>query len=107
MTRLPNPLRSLLARGVLALLFVFAQQQATLHWMSHAVAEVTQKAKHAPNEVCEDCGGLIAFGAMAVGAPLPLLLPRAEQVGLDTTPALPLQRAPQLGFRSRAPPLTA
>lgn len=99
-----NDWRTLLARCALALLFVLAQQQATLHWLSHAVAAVSQKAHDTHHDVCDECGALTAFGAMAVGAPLPLAMPSAEVGAVATTPALPLQRAPQLGFRSRAPP---
>jgi hypothetical protein len=97
-------LRTLLARGVLALLLVFAQQQATLHWLSHAVDSVAQKAKHGPSEVCDQCAGLAAFGAMA--APTPPALPVAGGVDalVDAAEPVSIARAPRLAFRSRAPP---
>jgi hypothetical protein len=100
-----HALRTLLARGVLALLLVFAQQQATLHWLSHAVDTVAQKAKHGPNDVCDECAGLIAFNAMATPAPLVLALPRGGDTLIDAVEPVSIERAPQLAFRSRAPPV--
>ena len=100
-------LRTLLARGVLALLLVFAQQHAALHWLSHAVdaVDTAHKAKHGPDEVCGECAGLIALGAMAVGSAPALALPPAEPVVADAALPLAPQRAPRLAFRSRAPPV--
>ena len=101
-------LRTLLARGVLALLLVFAQQQATLHWLQHAVdsvAQAGQKAKHGPNDVCDLCAGLVAFGAMAAPAPLALALPHGADALVEIVEPLSIARAPQLAFRSRAPPV--
>jgi hypothetical protein len=103
-------LRSLLARGVLALMLVFAQQHAALHWLAHAVDAVdsaaSQKAKHGgPDDVCGECAGLIAFGAMAVGSPPVWALPAAERSVVETVPPLAVLRGPRLAFRSRAPPV--
>ncbi len=104
-------LRTLLARGVLALLLVFAQQQASLHWLSHAVDSVAQdgqggqKAKHGANDVCDLCAGLLAFGAMAAPAPLALALLRGDTALVGVAQPVSIARAPQLAFRSRAPPL--
>ena len=107
-------LRTLLARGVLALLLVFAQQQATLHWLSHAVDSVAQneqggqggqKAKHGPNDVCDLCAGLLAFGAMAAPTPLALAVPRGDESLVAIAEPASIARAPQLAFRSRAPPV--
>jgi hypothetical protein len=101
-------LRTLLARGVLALLLVFAQQQATLHWLQHAVDSVAQngqKAKHGPSDVCDECAGLIAFGAMAAPTPLALTLPRGDESLVAIAEPASIARAPQLAFRSRAPPV--
>ena len=98
-------LRTLLARGVLALLLVFAQQQATLHWLSHAVDSVAQKAKHGPNDVCDECAALAAFGAMATPAPLVLALPNGAAPLVEPAEPASIARAPQLAFRSRAPPV--
>ena len=98
-------LRTLLARGVLALLLVFAQQQATLHWLSHAVDAVAQKAKHGPNDVCDECAALAAFDAMAAPAPLVLALPHAGTTLVDVVEPVSIARAPRLAFRSRAPPV--
>ena len=98
-------LRTLLARGVLALLLVFAQQQATLHWLSHAVDSVAQKAKHGSSDVCDECAGLTAFGAMAAPTPLVLAPPRGDNTLVDVVEPASIARAPQLAFRSRAPPV--
>jgi len=101
----PFALRTLLARGVLALLLVFAQQQATLHWLSHAVDSVAQKAKHGPNDVCDECAALAAFGAMATPTPLVLALPHGDNALVDVARPVSVARAPRLAFRSRAPPV--
>jgi hypothetical protein len=101
----PFALRTLLARGVLALLLVFAQQQATLHWLSHAVDSLAQKAKHGPSDVCDECAGLVAFDAMATPTPLVLALPHGESTLVDVVEPASIARAPQLAFRSRAPPV--
>ena len=97
--------RTLLARSVLALLLVFAQQQATLHWLSHAVDSVAQKAKHGPNDVCDECAALAAFGAMATPTPLVLALPHGDNALVDVARPVSVARAPRLAFRSRAPPV--
>ena len=98
-------LRTLLARGVLALLLVFAQQQATLHWLSHAVDAVAQKAKHGASDVCDECAALVAFDAMAAPTPLVLNLPHGGATRVDVAEPASIARAPQLAFRSRAPPV--
>lgn len=103
-------LRTLLARGVLALLLVFGQQHATLHWLNHAVdavasAAAQKAAQQGSSDVCDECAGLTAFGAMAVGTPPALALPPAERTVAAATPATAPQRAPRLAFRSRAPPV--
>ena len=98
-------LRTLLARGVLALLLVFAQQQATLHWLSHAVESVAQKAKHGPNDVCGECAGLVAFNAMAAPTAPALALLHGAHTLVDVAVPASIVRAPQLAFRSRAPPV--
>jgi len=105
MTSRSFALRTLLARGVLALLLVFAQQQATLHWLSHAVDSVAQKAKHGPNDVCDECAALAAFGAMATPTPLVLALPHGDNALVDVARPVSVARAPRLAFRSRAPPV--
>ncbi len=98
-------LRTLLARGVLALLLVFAQQQATLHWLSHAVDSVAQKAKHGPTDVGDGCAGLVAFGARAAPTSPPLALPPSGGTLVDAAEPVSIARAPRLAFRSRAPPV--
>jgi hypothetical protein len=106
--RLPTPLISrLAARGVLALLLLFAQQHAVLHWLSHSIEATHAKAAGSPaaNDHCDDCLGMTALGAGATSS-APLLVPSCAQHSLAAVVALasapPLLR---LGFRSRAPPI--
>jgi hypothetical protein len=100
--------RHLAARGLLALAFLFAQQTAALHWLSHAVeATQSQAGKNAPpGHHCDECLSLGALGAAAAsgGASLPLAtalhaLPGHASVGAAPAPL-------RLAFRSRAPPLS-
>ena len=99
-------IRKLAARGVLALLLVFAQQHALLHWLSHSIEAVQAKAGSAPAaDHCDDCLGMTALGAGATSSAPPLLLSSAQHslaavVALASAPLLL-----QLGFQSRAPPI--
>ena len=99
--------KQLATRGLLALAFLFAQQTAALHWLSHAVeATQSQAGKNAPpGHHCDECLVLGALSAAATsgGTALPLsaaqhALPR--QASGDAAPQ-PLR----LAFRSRAPPV--
>lgn len=105
--RSPKPsLKNLLARGALALLLLFAQQQAALHWLSHAVEATHAKASSsAPAEHCDECVALSAFGAAATSAPTPLPVSSAQHA-LAAPPIVATAPVPlRLGFRSRAPPI--
>ena len=105
--------KQLATRGLLALAFLFAQQTAALHWLSHAVEATQSQATQAtgagknapPGHHCDECLVLGALGAAATsgGTALPLsaaqhALPR--QASGDAAPQ-PLR----LAFRSRAPPV--
>ena len=101
----PLLLNSLLARGVLALMLLFAQAQSATHWLSH-VAE----AKHAkpggstPAEHCDECLALSALGAAATSA-APPLPPSAAHHALAVLPASSATPAAAWpAFQSRAPP---
>ena len=62
-------LKNMLARGLLALAFLFAQQTAVVHWLSHATEAAKPKsaAASAPaTDHCDECIALSALGA-AVG----------------------------------------
>ena len=105
--RLHRPLlKNLAARGLLALAFLFAQQTAALHWLSHAVEATQQKAGQGtvPGHHCDECLTLSALGAAATssGTSLPAVatphaLP-ARARGAASPAAL------RLAFHSRAPP---
>ena len=98
-------LRRLLAHVALGLLLLFSQQHAVQHWLSHAVEATSAKNQSAPAaEHCEDCDGLVAFGA-ALPAPPPTFtfldgfehvqpVFRLTQPVLATTPVAYLSRAP-------------
>jgi hypothetical protein len=100
------PLNHWLARGLLALALLFAQQHAAVHWLAHAVGATHQKAP-APTgaEHCDECLTLSALGGAAASAAqtLPLF---AAQHALPTLPAAADSPAAlRLAFRSRAPPI--
>ena len=106
--RLPTPLlKQLLARGLLALALLFAQQAAALHWLSHAVDATQAKAGtgSAPSEHCDECLTLGALGAAATAtaASLPAMLAQHARVAAPQPVASPA--ALRLAFRSRAPPI--
>ncbi len=105
MLQLPH--KRLLARGLLALLLLFAQQAASLHWLSHAIDATHAKASQgqAPSEHCDEC---LALGALGAAAPAsPFVVPAAA--GADPWRAAPHEATPstplRLAFRSRAPPV--
>jgi hypothetical protein len=105
-TRFPM-LKALAARGLLAIAFLFAQQTAALHWLSHAV-EATQAKAGGPagSPHCDACVAVAAFGGAAAArttSHFPTLLSTHTRVGRTGAAARPA--APQLAFRSRAPPI--
>jgi len=102
-------LNTLLARALLALVLVLAQQTASLHWLSHSIEATQGKGQHKPgdslHDPCDECLALGALGAAATGSDLPVVaLPyRHALVALEAPASAPSQLA--LGFRSRAPPI--
>lgn len=111
-----TPLTTLPARGVvgstvvriaLALAFLFAQQTASLHWLSHAIDATHAKAgKSVPApDHCDECLTLSALGAGATSHSAGLPAPTAQHALLASTAAVASPAALQLAFRSRAPPV--
>ena len=100
-------LKNLLARGLLALALLFAQQHAALHWLSHAIAATHAKASggSAVPDHCDECLALSAFGAAATGTDTPLLPASIAHHALVALPPVAISPAPlRLAFQSRAPP---
>jgi hypothetical protein len=105
-TRSRPSLHRLIGGCVLALLFVLVQQHATVHWLSHAIDAVHQKA--APGgDGCDECAGLSAFAAAApCSVPvLPMVLPQQALPPAETVASIAASL--RLAFRSRAPPVLA
>ena len=100
-------LKNILARGLLALALLFAQQTAALHWLSHAVESTHAKAGigSAAGEHCDDCLALSALGAAATSADNALAAAAARHALPAPTPAVPPAAALRLAYRSRAPPI--
>ena len=104
----PSPLKNFVARGLLALAFLFAQQTAALHWLSHAVEATQDKASSstggAPHH-CDECLAVAALGAAAPGAGFAFPASLAQFVPCAATPVAASPAVPRLAFRSRAPPI--
>jgi hypothetical protein len=101
-----SSLKRLLSRGLLALALVFAQQQAALHWLSHAIEATQAKAsKPTPLEHCDDCLTLGALGAGATSTSPVLPVSFAQHALTTPPPAIASPAALRLAFRSRAPPI--
>jgi len=101
-----SSLKRLLSRGLLALALLFAQQQAALHWLSHAIDATHAKASHsAPSEHCDECLTLGALGAGATSSSPTLPISFAQHALTTTTAAVDSPAALRLAFRSRAPPI--
>lgn len=102
-------LKNILARGLLALAFLFAQQTATLHWLSHAIDATHAKAgKGAPTpDHCDECLTLSALGAgLASSGSAELPAPAAQHALLASATPVASPAALQLAFHSRAPPVS-
>lgn len=102
----PSSLKTLIGRGLLALALLFGQQQAALHWLSHAVEATHAKAtKSAPLDHCDECLALAGLGAAAPSASptLPASFAQHALVALRPAGLAPVEL--RLGFRSRAPPI--
>ncbi len=99
-------LKNILARGLLALAFLFAQQTAPLHWLSHAIdATHANAGKHLPApDHCDECLTLSALGAGATSSGAALPAPAAQHALLASAAPVASPAALQLAFHSRAPP---
>ncbi|MES3012182.1 MAG: hypothetical protein V4750_00425 [Pseudomonadota bacterium] len=95
------------ARALLALAFLFAQQTASLHWLSHAIDATHAKsgAGSAPAEHCDECLTLSALDAAAASHAGSLPIAAAQHPLRAPTGAAPSPTALRLAFRSRAPPI--
>ena len=101
-----SPLKTLLGRGLLALALLFGQQQAALHWLSHAIEATQAKASSSPpQEHCDECLALAGLGAGAASATpaLPASFAQHALVALRPAGLAPVEL--RLGFQSRAPPI--
>lgn len=98
--------KQLAARGLLALAFLFAQQTAALHWLSHAVEATQAKASNgaAPHH-CDECLTVAALGAAAAAAGFTFPASAARLAPAITTPVAAAPAAPRPGVRARAPPI--
>ena len=107
MRRRTPSLKNLAARGLLALAFLFAQQTAALHWLSHAIEATQAKAGNgsAPTDHCDECLTLSAFGAAAASSAAPFPAGAAHHAQQAHVPDTPSPAALRLAFRSRAPPV--
>ena len=107
MRRLQPSLKQLAARGLLALAFLFAQQTAALHWLSHAIEATQAKADKAgaPADHCDECLALSAFGAAATSSAAPFPAGAAHHAQRAHVPDTPSPAALRLAFQSRAPPV--
>lgn len=101
-------LNSLVARALLALALLFAQQTASLHALSHAIdaahAKAERDADATPGARCDECLMLAALDAAAAGGSfsMPVVAPRPA---LTESPiATPSPTPLRLAFHSRAPP---
>jgi len=101
-----SPLKTLLGRGLLALALLFGQQQAALHWLSHAIEATHAKASQStPAEHCDECLALAGLGAGAPSATPALPASFAQHALVALRPAGPAPVELRLGFHSRAPPI--
>ncbi|MEP7100468.1 MAG: hypothetical protein ABI781_08160 [Burkholderiales bacterium] len=99
-------LKNMLARAFLALAFLFAQQTASLHWLSHAIDATHAKAgKGAPAaDHCDECLTLSALGAGAPSSSAALPTGSAQHALFASATPVASPAALRLAFRSRAPP---
>jgi hypothetical protein len=106
--RMATPLlKNLFARGLLALVLVFAQQQAALHWLSHAIEATHGKAASGPlaNDHCDECLALNGLAAGATSTPHAFPLEAAHHVLVAASGVAVAPAQLRLAFRSRAPPI--
>jgi len=106
--RRPLPsLKKIAAGGLLALAFLFAQQTAALHWLSHAIEATQAKTGQAkvPTDHCDECLTLSALGAAAASSAVSLPAAVAHPAQQAAVPDTPSPAALRLAFHSRAPPV--
>ena len=99
--------RRLTARIVLACLLVFSQQQAVLHWLSHAIEATQESERDQPaHPHCDLCDQLVAFAASLPASPT--ALPARAELSF-AVPALQGHTHPRVtacaAYEPRAPPL--
>ena len=90
---------------LLAVLFIFAQQAAILHALSHDSRTQTQQDKHLPGgKVCEKCIVFAQFSAAvaALGAHVPLCAGVQDFLFQSDTG---IRQQPAVAYLSRAPPV--
>ncbi|HEY4065669.1 MAG TPA: hypothetical protein VGM74_02130 [Burkholderiaceae bacterium] len=106
MRAIPSSLKVLLGRGLLALALLLGQQQATLHWLSHAIEATQDKASQTPaSDHCDECVALAGMGAAATSS-APIIPPSTARHALVAASAVAAATlAPRRGFQSRAPPI--
>jgi hypothetical protein len=100
--------RGLLARFALAVALLLGQQQATLHWLSHAIEATQAKAAQTPaSDHCDECLALAGLGAAATSSAAFLVPSTAQHALVAPAPIADATLAPRRGFQSRAPPILA
>ena len=99
-------LKNILAHAVLALAFLFAQQTASLHWLSHSIDATHAKAGTGsiPSEHCDECLTLSALDATAASGSFSLSVVTAQPALTASPVATAAPTLLRLAFRSRAPP---
>jgi hypothetical protein len=102
-----SPLKNFVARGLLAVALLFAQQTAALHWLSHAIEATHAKASSGsvPADHCDECLALGALGSAAPSSYFPTPLVAAQHALVAVPPATLTLALLRLAFRSRAPPI--
>jgi hypothetical protein len=98
--------KNILACAFLALAFLFAQQTASLHWLSHAIDgthATAGKGAPAPDH-CDECLALSALGAGATSSSAELPTPAVQLALFTSATPVASKAALRLAFRSRAPP---
>lgn len=95
---------------LLAFLLLFAQQGGLLHGVGHLAdyspARQQQEQHPHPGEVCDECLAYAGIGSAVSSTALPALSFVSSCLPADALPAA-FSTAPQLAYRSRAPPLLA
>ena len=107
MRALPTSLKVLLGRGLLAIALLFTQQQAALHWLSHAVEATQAKASKttAPADHCDECLALAGIGSAPPSTGATPAVGTAQHALVALPEAAVSPALLRLGFHSRAPPI--